>query len=134
MKAVPAGHMSMSHRHSEFGLASSFLGGAMLIIQLVVLSAVVLGVKDNQGIIYAVAVPFFMYCIGVLGVTTAGIGFLQRRRNRMLAKIGFALTLTGPLVFALFITVHVVTWATHWQPCISAFAAGVLLCHSFGRL
>jgi hypothetical protein len=107
----------------------------MLIIQLVVLSAVVLGVKDNQGIIYAVAVPFFMYCIGVpLGVITASIGFLQRGRNRTFAKIGFALTLTGQLVFALFITVHVVTWATHWQPCISAFAAGVLLCHSLGRL
>ncbi len=125
MKAVTAGNMSISHRHSEFGLASSFLGGAMLIIQLVVLSAVVLGVKDNQGIIYAVAVPFFMYCIGVpLWVTTASIGFLQRGRNRTFAKIGFALTLTGPLVFALFITVHVVTWATHWQPCISAVAAG----------
>ena len=95
-------------RHSELGVTSTFIGGAMILIQLGVLSAVFLGIKDNQGVIYAVAIPFIMYCIGVpLGLLTAFIGCLQPRRDRKYAMIGVVSTLAGPVLFAVFIAVQV---------------------------
>ena len=99
-------------KQSEFGFASTFVGAAMLVIQLAVLSAVILGIKDNQGVIYAVSIPFVMYSFGVpLGLLAAIIGFIQPRRDRKLAKLGLALTLAGPGVFAIFIAVQV-----NWHP------------------
>lgn len=101
-----------TQKHSEFGVASTFIGGAMLSVQLVVLSVVFLGIKDNQGIIYAGSIPFVMYCIGVpLGLLAAIIGFIQPRRNRKFANIGVALTFAGPAVFVLFIAVQ-----SQWHP------------------
>lgn len=99
---------STPHRHAEFGVASTCIGCAMLAIQLGVLSAVLLG-KDNQGIIYAVTIPFAMYCIGVpLGLVTAAIGLAQPRRDRRFAKLGIALTLAGPFLFGCFVLVRII--------------------------
>lgn len=96
-------------RHSEFGIASAFAGGAMMLVQLGVLAAVLRGVKDNQGVIYAVSIPFFMYCVGVpLGLLAACIGFIQPRRDRRYAVLGVVLTLAGPLLFAIFVAVQLV--------------------------
>src|SRR4051794_40868111 len=89
--------------HSGLGIASSLVGGAMLIIQFAVLSAVLLGVKDSQGIIYALSIPFVMYCIGVpVGLVTAIAGLCRAKRNHRYERVGLALTFAGPLVFVLF--------------------------------
>jgi hypothetical protein len=104
--------MDDSLQQSEFGIASSCIGAAMLVVQLAVLSAVLLGIRDNQGFIYAVSIPAVMYVFGVpIGLLASVIGFLQPRRSRRYAKLGLALTLAGPLVFALFIGVQVL-----WRP------------------
>lgn len=101
-----------AQKPSEFGVASTFVGAAMLVTQLVVLSAVILGFRDNQGIIYALSIPFVMYCIGLpLGLIAAIIAFVQPQRDRKFAKIGVVLTLAGPVIFALFIAAQVI-----WHP------------------
>ena len=100
--------MNDAHKHSEFGVASTLIGGVMAIVQLVVLSAVFLGVTDNQGIVYALTIPLIMYCVGVpLGLLAAIIGFIQPRRQRKYAKLGVALTLVGPLMFLIFFAVQI---------------------------
>jgi FtsH-binding integral membrane protein len=97
-----------TQRQSEFGVASTFVGGAMLLVQLGILSAMFLGIKDNQGVIYAVAIPFVMYCIGVpLGLLAAVIGSAQPKRHRKYAMLGIVSTLAGPLLFAIFVAVQV---------------------------
>lgn len=106
--SMTIGQNHVPDKHSELGVASSLIGAAMLIVQLVVLSAVLLGVKDNQGEIYAATIPICMYCIGVpLALVTAILGLRQRQRNHRLAKIAFVLMFSGPLLFAVFVAVTV---------------------------
>ncbi len=104
MKANGSGK---SLKPSEFGIASMCIGFAMLVVQLGVLFAVLIGIKDNQGYIYAAGIPAVMYFFGVpIGLLASIIGFLQPRRSRRYAKLGLALSLSGPLVFALFIAIQ----------------------------
>ena len=92
---------------AAMGIASCIIGGVLLLIQVGVLGAVMVGVQDNQGIIYAFSVPFFSYLIGVpLGLSLAIIAFLQPNRSRTAAKLGLLLTLTGPLIFLAFLIVR----------------------------
>jgi CHASE2 domain-containing sensor protein len=98
-----------SRKPSYFGIASSLVGGILVVIQGSVLAALLRGVKDNQGIIYAFSIPFVAYCIGVpLGLLLATIGFLQRNRRRTFPVLGLVLTLTGPLVFVVIIAVQAI--------------------------
>ena len=106
------GHGNNSDMPSWLSLVSCLVGVGMLIIQFMVLFAVLVGVKDSQGIIYALTLPFFMYCIGVpVGFLTAMGGLMQRNRDRSYGRLGLALTIAGPLVYALFLMVQV-RW--HW--------------------
>jgi hypothetical protein len=109
---MTSGNEDIRHNHSEFGIAACIVGFAMIAVQLSVLTAVFLGIKDNTGIIYAASIPFIMYLLGVpIGLLAALIGFIQPRRHRKFAKLGVALTLTGPLVFAVFFAVQ-----SRWHP------------------
>jgi len=91
-------------KHAEFGIAACLVGGVMLLIQLGVVAAVALGVKDNQGIVYSLAIPFFVNCVGApIGLVLALFGFLQPSRNRWHATLGLCLTLVGPIAFVVFL-------------------------------
>lgn len=94
-------------RESELGIASCFVGAVVMLLQLEVVAAVALGVTDNQGILYALAIPFFVNCIGApIGLVLAVLGFLQRGRNRKFAVVGLCLTLIGPVAFILFLALE----------------------------
>ncbi len=85
---------------SRMGIAASIVGATMLATQLGILAAVAMGVKDNQGVIFAFSIPAVMYLVGVpLGLVTAAIGFVQKNRKLTAAKWGLVLTLLSPLVF-----------------------------------
>jgi hypothetical protein len=78
----------------------------MLVMQLGVIAAVLLGITDNQGIIYALTIPLATYAVGVpLGLVLAVIGFFQPNRKRTYAKLGSCLSLAGPILFLLFLLV-----------------------------
>jgi hypothetical protein len=86
--------------HSKLGAASCCIGGLMILIQIAILAAVAAGMKDNQGIIYAFAIPIWMYLLGVpLGLIFSVGGMVQRKRDPTLAVLGAGLTLAGPLFF-----------------------------------
>lgn len=85
---------------SVTGLAACLVGAVMLLVQVGVLAAVALGVKDNQGTIYAISIPFVMYLLGVpLGLLLAGLGLAQPERKKSPAVLGIVLTLSGPALF-----------------------------------
>lgn len=92
---------------SELGIVSCFIGAVMLLLQFDVVAAVALGVTDNQGILYALAIPFLVNCIGApIALVFAVLGFLQRDRNRKFAAVGLCLTLIGPVAFILFLALE----------------------------
>jgi hypothetical protein len=65
-------------KHSALGKASCFVGGGMLLVQFGIMAAVALGVRDNQGTVYAFWIPFLMYVFGVpVGLILALGGAVQ---------------------------------------------------------
>lgn len=90
-------------KHSALGKASCFVGGAMLLVQFGIMAAVALGVRDNQGHVYAFWIPLFMYALGVpVGLLLALGGAVQDPKS---TKLGTRLTLVGPLVFILYVLI-----------------------------
>jgi hypothetical protein len=87
-------------KESELGIASCFVGAAMLVLQLDVFAAVALGVRDSEGIMYVPYISVIIYLFGIpLGLLLAGCGFLQPNRKRKYAVIGLCLTLGVPTFF-----------------------------------
>lgn len=90
---------------SRASLACCLLGAAMLSAQLVVIGAVLFGVKDSRGIDYAISWPFSVYLVGVpLGIFLAVAGF-SPKISRSTSEFGLLLTLAGPLLFFVFVSV-----------------------------
>ena len=88
-------------KHSAVGFLSCLVGGLMLLVQFGVIAAVAQGVRDSQGIIYALTIPFFMYLVGVpLGCGLGIMGLRQAERRWLFSVLGLCLTLTGPLLFS----------------------------------
>jgi hypothetical protein len=87
-------------------IGTCIIGGIMLTVQLGVFLAVFLGVRDNQGIIYAVAIPFLTDCVGLPVALSLAIRACLRRERRRAVWAGIWLTFSGPLMYALFVFIR----------------------------
>ncbi len=95
---------------SGFEVAARIVGATMLAVQIVVIFAVLIGARDNQGIIYACSIPFFTYLVGVpVGLVLSLLGRQRSGRGRQIATTGLWLTLSGPVVFILFLIIRMIS-------------------------